>query len=436
MGAARLTQQVVESLQEGASAARMSQQVVEALTEGTAAARMSQQVVEVLMKTGNWARLSQQYLEVLTNAPINRDASDTLTITEDNDFEIVGGIDADFTDTLELTEDNSYTRMYERGFADTIVFSEAFDPITFGYDREAEDTLTITEDNDFEILPTVGYIDTIVFTEETETLIIPLHSASDTLTITETYGRQLVYTRDAYDAVGISETNDRDMALLRSATDTVVFTEKFFGEYHDADLTDTLTLTETYTSLRVLNRSASDTLTLTEIYGTANVLYRELIDSIPILESIPTVLGGLTIVIPAYVGTVVGACDATRQRYCVLRGINYTVTLPNPQFDDSETNMDTLQVFRTQTNRRIITVKRQAMRTLNYTFRLTRQKAIELRNFIRAEIDNQITLENWKGETWVGTIGTNPFAITADGRWGPCTEGMSVELELKAVRTH
>lgn len=411
---ARLTQQVVESLQQGTSAARSTQQVIEALTQGAPAARVTQQVIEVLMQTGNWARLTQQYIEALTNAPINRDGSDTITVTESNSTTIVpGGSEA--TDTIVFTETNV------TGFLQG---------------RSASDTLTLTESNTIIVGPTFGYTDTIVFTETNSRLRIPHYSYSDTITITETNARYKVIPRSANDPVGYSETNQTSKAKIRSGSDTVAFNEMYFGERHTRVLIETIVFTESTVSLRILSRSATDTIVVTETYSKQNILLRSTVDSVPVLENVPRIVGGLTIVVPSYIGTVVGGCDEPQTKYCILQGMNHSVVLPNPQFDDSEANMDTLQVFRTATNRRVITVKRQDLRTLNYTFRLTRQKAIELRTLIRTEIDNQVTWRNWKGEIWVGTIGTNPFNVTADGRWGECTEGMSVELELKAVRIH
>jgi hypothetical protein len=423
MGAARLTQQAVESLQQGASTARLTQQTVELLVQGTPGARISQQAVEVLIQTGNWARLTQQAIEILCKAPFVRSATDTLTITESDDSDIIPGgpapVDREGEDTLTITET---------------------DVIQFVYTRACADSITITETDSSTVSSTFGYEDEITITETDEILLIPNYSVEDELAITETYSRVVTFEREAIDYIGFAETNLRRYTYTREAEDTLVPTDKAFGERHDEGQTDTIVITESTLSTRVLSRSASDTITIVETVTTPRVLERSAIDTLTILEpTVPRYVEGIQFSVPAFIGIVISSslydsCENVNQPHCILSGMHYTVALPNPIFGDGEANTDQLRVFRTTTNRRVITVKRQQLKTLNYTFRLTRKKAIELRNLIKAEIDNQVTWRNWKGEMWVGTIGTNPFTVQADGRWGPCTEGMTVELELKAVR--
>lgn len=243
----------------------------------------------------------------------------------------------------------------------------------------------------------------------------------------------VTHVRTAIDYVGINETNTRSKAVLRSGSDTITFVEKYFGEPHFVDGSDTITFTETRARTVYQPRGNSDTLTIAESYGSANVFYRSGADTLSIVEGGFKNVGGVDVFVPGYVHTILPASGI---RYTVLEGVSRSVVLPNPLFGDTEANGDALSVFRTQTNRRVVTVKRQDARTLAYQFAVTRQKAIELREFIRTEIDNRITLRNWKGEIWYGNIINNPFTLTATGRWGPCTERVEVELELKAVRTH
>lgn len=235
--------------------------------------------------------------------------------------------------------------------------------------------------------------------------------------------------RTASDVLAFSETNAFSIQKNRSADDTLTFTEKFFTQAVIVDSDDTLTLTETFSGSSEKSRSRSDTLTFSETFTRNQTLHRSCSDTLTFIENPVKSLSGVDTTVPSYIGT-------QTTRYNVLTGFSTSIVLPTPVFGDGEANGDVLTVFRTATNRRVITVKRQEMRSLSYDFEVTRKKAVEFKNFIETEISNQVTWKNWKGEIWVGRIDTNPFVTTAQGRWGPCTEKVSITLELKAVRIH
>lgn len=436
---ARLTRQLVEAVTKGTSQARLTQQVVETVSKGTSEARLTQLVVEVIMQTGNWARLSQQVIEVITNAPIVRSGSDTITVTEDNDSDIVSGtepIDRSGEDVVTISETDVYEFIHNRSFDDEIEILES-NSTDFVIYREGEDEITIDEETDTSISELDTVEDLVEFTEENEYLLLGLSTLEDTVTITETNERVVIFERSGEDLVDFVETNKKRFSRIAEGEDNLTVTDIFFGERHDGEFEDEITITEVTTSERILSRAATDSITITDVAEHNTVLLREATDVINVVDGAPKLIDGVFVTIPGFIASVVNPCTGVSStRYCILSGINTSVVLPRPLFDDSEANTDQMQVFRTSTNRRVITVKRQSMRTLSYQFRLTRKKAIELQNLIRYEIDNQVMWRNWKGEIWIGTLSNNPFVVTADGRWGPCTEGMTVELELKAVRIH
>lgn len=254
-------------------------------------------------------------------------------------------------------------------------------------------------------------------------------SVSDTITLVETRTRASSYGRRGVDFFAPFESYSETKVQERDATDTLTTVEDYFGKRVVGADTEALTTTETFTGKRVIHRSCGDHITLTETASTKQTLHRSCGDTLPLYEGAPKVINGIDIIVPGYIGTLA-------RRYTTLQGFGTAIVLPSPLFGDSEANGDLISVFRSETNKRFISIKRQDMRTLHYEFEVTRQKALELRNFIKHEIDNNVTLTNWKGEIWIGNIVNNPFEMEMAGRWGPCTEKTHVILELKAVRVH
>ena len=69
---------------------------------------------------------------------------------------------------------------------------------------------------------------------------------------------------------------------------------------------------------------------------------------------------------------------------------------------------------------RYIYVKRKdGRRKLKWTFRLTRNKSLELRAFLTAYFASQIRVTDHRNRVWVGNFVDNPFELTTTERAGP-----------------
>lgn len=120
-----------------------------------------------------------------------------------------------------------------------------------------------------------------------------------------------------------------------------------------------------------------------------------------------------------------------------------TVTvLPNPQFGDSEAATGTLEIKRTVTGRRRTYVKsRGGRRKLQWSFKLTRNKALEFLEFYRSYHSQLILVEDHNGRNWLGYIMNNPFEIEMASRGLPSRQGWpvgetcTVEVEFEGMRT-
>lgn len=90
----------------------------------------------------------------------------------------------------------------------------------------------------------------------------------------------------------------------------------------------------------------------------------------------------------------------------------HTTLLPNPQPSDTENDDLQIQVFQMMTGKTRIYVRGGSNRILAYTFLLTREKSLELRNFIEQFYYQPLKLTNHLNEVWVVNFTSNPFQTT------------------------
>lgn len=110
--------------------------------------------------------------------------------------------------------------------------------------------------------------------------------------------------------------------------------------------------------------------------------------------------------------------------------------LPNPQFGDGEAPRDTVQVRRAMDGTMYTYVRRTGdRRELDYTFFLTRLKALELAAFVRSYHTWPIQLTDHLDQVWVGNITTDVVELEAVGRSPdkPGGEMVTVRLQFEGV---
>jgi len=106
-----------------------------------------------------------------------------------------------------------------------------------------------------------------------------------------------------------------------------------------------------------------------------------------------------------------------------------TTVLPNPQFGDAETLCVTvIRKLAMNGVRRVYIKRHDGRRKLQWTFRLTRAKAMELRAFLYAYASSQIKTVDHNGRTWVGSFTSNPFEFD----W-PERGTQTIQLEFEGV---
>lgn len=118
----------------------------------------------------------------------------------------------------------------------------------------------------------------------------------------------------------------------------------------------------------------------------------------------------------------------------VLTGKYGSITLPTPEFDDSDGNIQSINVVRTTQGSTYTFVKSSDRRKLEYNFRISLAKSFELRAFLIANLSETFVIQDWKSNTWIAKFVGNPHDLEAEGRWSKENEVIRVDLEFEAVK--
>jgi len=114
-----------------------------------------------------------------------------------------------------------------------------------------------------------------------------------------------------------------------------------------------------------------------------------------------------------------------------LTSFQTTTILPNPQWNDSENLTSSVNVRRSMNGMVYTYVKtKNSRRKLSMTFKLTHQKGLELRAFIRSYFRSPITLVDNEGQTWSVKFTSNPFEFSTSSP----SEGQDIHLEFEGVK--
>jgi len=112
--------------------------------------------------------------------------------------------------------------------------------------------------------------------------------------------------------------------------------------------------------------------------------------------------------------------------------------LPNPEFSNTEALTASLTSRRAIDGEHYTYVKtKNGRRKLQWTFLLTRNKALELRAFIIAYYASVITVIDHEDRKWVGHFTNHPFGIRSETKAGPAiqswprgeTHSLAIEFE-------
>ena len=129
--------------------------------------------------------------------------------------------------------------------------------------------------------------------------------------------------------------------------------------------------------------------------------------------------------------------------FCILQVPQLAITLPAPEFNDSEALSGLFTIRRSMTGLTWTYVHRLNTSKLKYDFIIGVPKMLELENYLLNYNSSVHTLTNWKGEIWYVVITNNPMELVTKSRYSngignaiDDREKVSVVLEFEGNRIH
>ena len=111
-----------------------------------------------------------------------------------------------------------------------------------------------------------------------------------------------------------------------------------------------------------------------------------------------------------------------------------TTLLPSPKWGDSKSLASTIKTMRSIDGTLYTYVKsRNSRKKFQWEFELSRNKALELREFINSYRGTLIQVIDHDADSWIGYLRNNPFELSGVGRavnW-PGGETMQIMLEFE-----
>lgn len=119
--------------------------------------------------------------------------------------------------------------------------------------------------------------------------------------------------------------------------------------------------------------------------------------------------------------------------------IETTSVLPSPKFSDAESLQVEVSRKLAVDGTRYTYIKKKDRRKLLWSFKLTRNKSLELRAFIYAYFASKIKVTDHNERVWIGYFTSNPFEFDTSGRAGPAVDPMprgevvNIDIEFEGV---
>jgi hypothetical protein len=104
--------------------------------------------------------------------------------------------------------------------------------------------------------------------------------------------------------------------------------------------------------------------------------------------------------------------------------IQTTSVLPNPRLGDAENLRVALSMKRAMDGTRYTYIKRKGGKKLQWTFKLTRNKSLEMRAFISSYFASTTKVIDHNDRVWVGHFINNPFEFDTPSRAAPAIAPM------------
>jgi hypothetical protein len=101
-----------------------------------------------------------------------------------------------------------------------------------------------------------------------------------------------------------------------------------------------------------------------------------------------------------------------------------TSVLPNPRLGDSEGLRAEVKIKRTMDGTQYTYIKRKGGRRMLWTFKLTRNKGLEMRAFFQSYFASTVKVTDHNDRVWIGKFINNPFEFSTESLAAPAIAPM------------
>ena len=462
---ALVTSEIVEVANSYNPNARVSNVLVELANSYNPNARVSNIVIEVVRQVTaqDETNLSQvlSFTQLATNTVV---ANTGKTLTQNLVFAQTATVAT--TNKLQTTNQNlAFTQTVSvqnvgHGIAQTLAFNQSI-VVAAVHKRSLSDNFTFTQNAQSSGNKTLTLAQTLALTQTASGYVERL--LSHTLSFADTASYALGHVTTVIDTYTFSERTPHSIFAHLRATYSIAQAIQLSATA--TSTCDSGTLGDTALGNYTLgtdcgeggpNGHAIQTYSITDTLSLKKIRYQKITDKLLFTGSLqpgPTVRqltirqsltfneSGIRRQIPIGNGGVYeynqSPATATVVRsHTILVSRKGAIVLPSAEFDDSVGANNSLTVTKVMSRKTYTYIRRTNRETLKYTFIVGRPKSLELRTFFFSNVDEYITLTNWKGEVYVGKFGNNPLLLNTTGRFVNEYERVSVDIEFQGVKIH
>ncbi len=358
------------------------------------------------------ARSTQQYIDVLytsTVVPTARLTTQHIDVLYTADS---GPAPQSATSVLSLTQDATVQGIFERVASNALSLSQ---DTTIYNNEQTGNTLNLTQLVSVELVLTRSVTSILALTQSATVIGSQTVLASNVITVSQSVSViRLIPTQSASNALSLTQSAD----WSRPVTSTLNLTQSAVAYIGGTSVTaeSTLSLTQSATVELTITAIASSVLALTQSASTSFI--GDLVASNALsLQQLA-------------VGTII---DSYMTLYAPYPGVAAAIILPKPSLGDKENTTANIKVRHAMDGTMYTTVKRPLTRVLSYTFNMTRQKGLELEEFLTAYNGERIKLQNFKGEIWDVQLLSNPLDFVQNRRSAPVGQ-VGVNLQFEGVK--
>lgn len=239
----------------------------------------------------------------------------------------------------------------------------------------------------------------------------------------------------AESVLGLNQFARGSRVISVSASNVLSLSHNVVRERFVKNVAQTLALTQAAVGHKVASRSTGNVLSLAQGVSVSKTIVRSVQHTLVFKTSTDkrTGISSLPVVsVPQAQVTVI-----RKKCVMILEGGNRAITLPCPEFNDTEGSVIQLNIKRAMDGTRRSYKRDNPTNTLSYDLVMDRLKALELRQFLLACNSIPLKLTNFKGEIWIVLLTNSPFSFTEDAfRNSPWGNRTRITLEFEGVRLH